>query len=149
MHISPSSPALSGAVTRAARAMPQYGTATDNAAPPASPYSGGRRHEYALADLSRALGVRHLTIKTIIAHLRALARDCDMPLPKTPRLYAGKIVHGADSIHKGSRWDAELFDAWLDRRDGTVAPVPEMPTGYLRQEMANRARLVVIQGGKP
>lgn len=134
------SPALPGVPTRAAF--------TGNAAPPATPFTGGRRNEYALGDIARALGIRHLTPKTIITHLRAMAVDCAMPLPKSPRLWKGRIVTGPESIHRNSRWDAELFDAWLESRDRPAAPaITDRAQRQLHAEM-ERHTFTLINGGK-
>lgn len=147
MHISlsPASPrqAMPDAVTGG-----RVGLVAGDAAPSTTPFTGGRRNEYALGDIARALAIRHLTVKTIIAQLRTLAVDCSMPLPKSPRLYGGRIVTGPQSIHKHSRWDAELFDAWVESRAHDAAPsLATGPTEHLRAEMQRRA-WGVIEGGR-
>jgi hypothetical protein len=111
------------------------------------PATGGRRGEYALADVARPLGMLHLSIRTIIDNLRALAKHDGMPLPRTPRVIKGVPVSGVDMICKQSRWDAGEIDAWLDGRGrGPAAPTPAMLPTPLRQEMA--ARAVALGAGR-
>ncbi|QNQ09281.1 hypothetical protein [Sphingomonas alpina] len=117
------------------------------ALPDALPSTGGTRGEYALADVARPLGILHLSIRTIIDTLRALAKHEGMPLPRTPRVIKGKPVSGVDMICKISRWNAGEYDAWLDGRGrGPASPAPAMLPPPLRQEMA--ARAVAIGAGR-
>jgi hypothetical protein len=103
------------------------------------PATGGRRGEYALGDVARELKLSHLSIRTIIDHLRILARHDGMPLPTTPRAVGQRPVHGPASIWKKSRWDAGRFDAWLDDRGGDPStPAPALPQP-VREEMKRRA----------
>lgn len=109
------------------------------------PATGGRGGEYALADIARPLGLLHRPIRTIIDTLRALAKHDGMPLPRTPRVERDKVIKGPNSIVKASRWDAGLFDAWLDGR-GPQSPAPAMVPTPIREEMQARAR--AIGGGR-
>lgn len=103
------------------------------------PATGGRRGEYALGDVARELKLSHLSIRSIIDHLRILARHDGMPLPTTPRTVGRLPVHGPACIWKQSRWDAGRFDAWLDgRNDGPSSPAPALPPP-VREEMKRRA----------
>lgn len=103
----------------------------------ALPATGGKRGEYALADVARPLGLLDRAPRTIIATLRQLAKHDGMPLPRTPRFVAGAMITGPDTIVKSSKWDAGEFDAWLDGR-GPVSPAPAVPTP-IREEMRLRA----------
>lgn len=105
------------------------------------PATGGRGGEYALADIARPLGLLHRPIRTIIATLRLLAEHDGMPLPRTPRVVRKAIIKGPDSIVQASRWDAGLFDAWLDGR-GPQSPAPAMVPEPIRQEMQARAAAI-------
>lgn len=109
------------------------------------PQTGGRRGEYAIADIARELSLLHRSIRTIVDTLRALAKDAGMPLPRTPRVLKGEVVRGPRSICKDSRWDAAEIDAWLDDRPptapaGAARARPLAPP--LRAQMAVRARLL-------
>jgi hypothetical protein len=116
---------------------------TASPALPSLPVTGGRRGEYAIGDLARELRLTHYRERRrIIDALRALARHKGMPLPRTPRVHAGKVVDGPGSIHLHSRWDAGEIDAWLDGRTtpgGAGALRIELPPP-LRAEMARRAQ---------
>lgn len=112
-------------------------------APAALPTTSGRRCEYALGDLARLLGIAHFAPRTIIEMLRAKARQDGMPLPKTPRLRAGKLVAGPQSIWLHSRWDAERFDGWKAESDGD-GPCPPA-SAALRAELASRAERIAAR----
>lgn len=99
--------------------------------------TGGKRGEYAVGDLARALRLTHLSSRTVIDKLRALARHDGMPLPCTPRIERGVPIHGPRSIYGRSRWDAGEVDAWLDGR-GPAAPAQPV-AGPIREEMKRRA----------
>lgn len=109
------------------------------------PATGGRRGEYALADIARPLGLLHKSIRTIIDALRVLAKHDGMPLPRTPRIVSGKPVKGPNSICKDSRWDAGEIDAWLEGR-GPVSPAPALLPPAIRKEMQLRA--IALGGGR-
>lgn len=103
------------------------------------PKTGGRRGEYALGDVARELKLSHLSIRSIIDHLRILAKHDGMPLPTTPRTVGRLPVRGPACIWKQSRWDAGRFDAWLDDRNGDPStPAPSLPPP-IRDEMKRRA----------
>lgn len=110
------------------------------APPPALPSTAGRRCEYAVGDLARMLGIAHFAPRTIIDYLRAKARQEGMPLPKTPRLRAGQLVTGPQSIWLHSRWDAERFDGWKAESDGD-GPCPPA-SAALRADLARRAEAI-------
>lgn len=106
----------------------------------ALPTTSGRRCEYAVGDLARMLGIAHFTPRTVIDLLRAEHREKGMPLPKTPRLFDGKLVAGARSIWLHSRWDAERFDGWKAERDGD-GPCPPA-SAALRADLDRRAAAI-------
>ena len=109
----------------------------------ALPATGGRRGEYALADVARPLNMLHLARRTLIAHLRALARHEGMPLPKNPRVVRGETKRGPECIWKESRWDAGEFDAWLNGRGPApvaAAPAPDALRAHLAANAARLAR---------
>lgn len=110
----------------------------------ALPTTGGRGNEYGVGELARALSLRHRPNRTIIDTLRILARDGGMPLPRTPRVRAGRLVEGPASIHLHSRWDAELVDAWLDNRSGGGSPVAAygLPAAGIDAELKRRAKAI-------
>ncbi|MCP3730408.1 hypothetical protein M9978_08200 [Sphingomonas sp. MG17] len=98
--------------------------------------TGGKRGEYAIGDIARALKLTDKP-RTVIDKLRALARHDGMPLPITPRLERGRPIHGPRSIYARSRWDAGEIDAWLDGR-GPAAPAQPVARP-IRDEMRARA----------
>lgn len=108
------------------------------------PATGGRRGEYAIGDLARELSMLHFSRRTIIEHLRALAKKQGMPLPRTPRIVDGKPVTGPESIYAHSRWDAGEFDAWMGGRT-PGAPAAAVPRP-VREEMHRRAELIAVGG---
>jgi hypothetical protein len=99
--------------------------------------TGGKRGEYAVGDLARALKLAHLSSRTVIDKLRALAKHDGMPLPCTPRIECGMPIHGPRSIYGKSRWDAGEVDAWLDGR-GPAAPAQPVARP-IREQMRLRA----------
>lgn len=105
--------------------------------PATLPSTGGRRGEYALADIARPLGLSDRPVRAIIQTLRLLARHDRMPLPRTPRFVSGVLISGPNMIVKASKWDAGEFDAWLDGR-GPETPSPAIPVP-IREEMRQRA----------
>jgi hypothetical protein len=104
------------------------------------PATGGRRGEYALADVARPLGLLHRPVRSIVETLRVLARHEGMPLPRSPRIVKGKPLSGPRAICRASRWDAGEFDAWLDGRGPAAPSVPLAPP--VRLDMANRAAAI-------
>lgn len=112
------------------------------------------RREYTLADVARLTGLSHASHKVLIATLRKLAEQAAMPLPKTPRIHAGKLCTGAAMIGMRSRWDALRFDDWLDDRTGpgggaasAGAALPPV-TASLREDMAARAATLAQLGNR-
>lgn len=91
------------------------------------PVLSGRRGEYGLGDVARALSLLDYSPARIIEKLRALALHSGMPLPRNPRIVKGVPVRGARSIHRRSKWDAGAFDAWLDGRGPTGAAMAAPP----------------------
>lgn len=73
------------------------------------------RREYTLADLIRLLKMQGTQRRTAIEKLRLLAEQCAMPLPKTPRIWRGRVQTGPAAIHARSVWCALEMDAWMDR----------------------------------
>jgi hypothetical protein len=103
------------------------------------PLLGGRRGEYAVGDIARALSLRYRETRRIIAALRALAANSGMPLPRNPRLLHGREVRGPAAIHKASIWDAGEFDAWIDGRTSPPGAGTPRVAPPVRAEMARRA----------
>lgn len=140
--------------TRATLPAAQHATAPALATRPIQP----SRREYTLADVARLTGLSHASHKVLIATLRKLAEQAAMPLPKTPRIHAGKLCTGAAMIGMRSRWDALRFDDWLDDRTGpygggsggaasagaTLPPV----TASVREDMAARAATLAQLGNR-
>lgn len=118
---------------------------------PILPSTSGRRCEYAVGDLARMLGIAHFAPRTIIDLLRVKAQHDGMPLPKTPRVWGGRLVSGPQAIWLQSRWDAELFDGWHAASGGNE-PCPPA-SAALRADLARRAERIaeksarLIRGG--
>ncbi len=110
------------------------------------PSTSGRRCEYAVGDLARMMGIAHFAPRTIIDLLRAKARHDGMPLPKTPRVWGGKLVSGPQAIWLHSRWDAELFDGWQAAGDGDN-PCPPA-SAALRADLARRAERIAEKSAR-
>lgn len=109
------------------------------------------RREYSLADVARLVGLSHASHRVVIGTLRKLAEQAHMPLPKTPRIHAGKLCTGSAMIGTRSRWDALRFDDWLDDRTppgGASAPAHAAPpvTAAVREDMAARAATLAQLG---
>lgn len=119
----------------------------------ARPFAPSRR-EYGLAEVARLTGLSHVSHKVLISTLRKLAEQAHMPLPKTPRIHAGKVCTGAAAIGMRSRWDALLFDDWLDDRSppggASLAPAKAAPSvpASVREDMAARAAMIAQLGSK-
>lgn len=104
------------------------------------------RREYSLKDMVRLLGMQSCERRTAIDKLRLLAEQCGMPLPKTPRIWRGRVQTGPAAIYAGSVWCALEMDAWMDRGPaGTpdagsaeARPAPPVSTAT-RHAMRNRA----------
>jgi hypothetical protein len=108
--------------------------------------------EYDLGAIMILVGMAHRSRKVVIGTLRKLADQSGMPLPKTPRVHAGRICTGPDAIGTRSRWDAMVFDAWLD---GWMPPAPSASgpalsaaDPALRRAMAARAAALGAIGRK-
>lgn len=113
---------------------------------PSRPFEPSRR-EYTLADVARLTGLAHASHKVLISTLRKLAEQAHMPLPKTPRIHAGKLCTGAAMIGMRSRWDALRFDDWLDDwtpPGGSSAPAHAAPVVTLATREAMAARAVEL-----
>lgn len=110
------------------------------------------RREYTLADVARLTGLSHASHKVLISTLRKLAEQAAMPLPKTPRIHAGKLCTGSAMIGMRSRWDALRFDDWLDDRTGpgggaaSIASALPPVTATVREDMAARAATIAQMG---
>lgn len=115
-----------------------------------------RRREYDLEEVIELCGLGALTRRVAIDHLRDLAAEFGMPLPKNPRRHRGRVQPGALAIGARSRWCALLFDAWLDR-PGPAGPAsssshavgqhkatPASPA--TREAMSQRARQLAAGG---
>lgn len=113
-------------------------------APPAIRPILSSRREYDFAAVAKLLSLTG-EARTVICWLRDLHTQCDMPLPKNPRRWAGVIQTGEQAIDSRSRWCALEFDAWLDSRRspppaGAMAEfVPPLPL-TARADCALRAR---------
>lgn len=107
------------------------------------------RRFYSFADMVKLCGLDQLEPRTAIEHLRLLAKQKGLPLPRNPRLYAGLIQTGPRAIGQRSQWDALAVDAWFDQPPppggGAAMPVPHeqavppLPAPR-RIAMADRAR---------
>lgn len=107
-----------------------------------SPCAAARRTQYTPADLAAALHLGHFSTRTIIAKLRILAETQGLPLPRTPRIVAGRAVTGPESIHLHSRWDAGEVDAWLAGGDPPPAGAALAPPQPLLDEIGRRAAAI-------
>jgi len=109
------------------------------------PVTGGRRSEYGLGDVARALKLDHFAeIRTIVEKLRALAKHSAMPLPVTPRIVKGEPITGPKMIYRHSRWDAGAIDAWIDGRGPSAPALGVAPP--VRIDMAKRAERMAMVG---
>lgn len=113
----------------------------------------GLRRRYSFAQVAVLLSLDG-TQRTMIAYLRKLHSQCDMPLPINPRLHKGEVQSGALLIGTRSVWCAIEFDAWLDSRRSPppAAPgafgapdVPPLPA-LVRDDMAHRAAMLGMGG---
>lgn len=125
--------------------------------PQARPFVPARR-EYDLGAIAHLVGMAHCSRRVLIETLRKLAEQSGMPLPKTPRIHAGRVCVGPQAIGARSRWDAMVFDAWLDSWTppptlaGAVAPgrivLSDHAGPALRSQMAQRAAALGALGRK-
>lgn len=118
---------------------------------PASPPPAGlasvlrTRRRYRFADMVRLVGLEDFEPRTQVDHLRKLAAQCGLPLPRNPRVHGGKIMRGAAAIGQRSNWCALEIDAWLDGQhtpppSAGALPAPAGPA--VRAECRQRARLL-------
>lgn len=135
-----------------------FSAADDHAKVPHAFALNPARREYSLADVARLTGLAHVSHKALIATLRKLAVQAAMPLPKTPRIHAGRLCTGPAMIGVRSRWDALRFDDWLDDRTGPPGGACGDPdaaraagsaaSASTREAMAARAAVLAQSGRK-
>lgn len=85
------------------------------------------RREYDFADMVRLLALHSLSVRTQIARLRLLAEQASLPLPKSVRVWSGRVVPGALAICQQSLWCALQVDAWVDMQGQPPPAASAMP----------------------
>jgi hypothetical protein len=99
------------------------------------------QRRYRVHDLAWQLALEDLSPRQQVERLRQLARLAGLPLPLNPRIWKGKMQHGADAICAASLWNAAEVDAWLHQPDPVspaMAACPPPPPS-LHAEMRSRA----------
>lgn len=103
------------------------------------------RREYRFAHMVRLLKLHGTSQRTQIAHLRKLAQQRHLPLPKNPRIFGGVVQDGPNSIGGSSIWCALEVDAWFDapaaRAPSQPSTTPPLPTA-VRAGMKQRAAMI-------
>lgn len=105
-------------------------------APVARPADAGARfpcrRTYTLGDMIRLCGLEDYETRTAIEHLRLMARQKGLPLPRNLRVFGQQLISGPAAIGRRSKWDALAVDAWLDQpppHGGGAALAPPEGTG--------------------
>lgn len=109
------------------------------------------RREYDFADMVRLCRLHRYAQRTQIDHLRLLASQAGLPLPKNARIHAGQVQTGPARIGARSVWCALEVDAWLDDQrspppaGGGALDVPPLPLAD-RDDLRHRARMLAGGG---
>lgn len=96
------------------------------------------------AELAGRMGLGDLSRRTAMDRLRVLHIQGGMPLPRSPRVVAGKLKTGAASIHWGSLFDRGEMLAWIEDgycRPGGGSNSPETTPSrqrHVREQLASR-----------
>lgn len=96
------------------------------------------------AELAGRMGLGDVSRRTAMDRLRVLHVQAGMPLPRSPRVVAGKLKMGAASIHWASLFDRGEMLAWIEDgycRPGGGSTSPETSASrlhHVREQLASR-----------